>query len=267
MQTLSLLVLVVCASSVLSALDPCLYHFTEIQFAFDDGKWKLQVGGHAQKVNVKHIVDGAATDSFDLALTSPDELKPEEVKSTAEREEFYREADVSKKNIKENDWYLICVTTSIIAANKPTSCNRCTLKKACKSADGSCTTRFVNSTLVYRLTTRNQAVVSYFVQDLPVGTAVLRAKVFFKPSDRYCAPALYDEPVKTIETTVVPNSIAYVTIDGLRAKELYFVNHDAVLKLKDGKSYDLVNYLSGTNRDEIKSCSALPVSNEHSCDK
>jgi len=173
---------------------------------------------------------------------------------------------MSLKKIKENEWYLICVTSTIIASNKPTTCNRCTLKKVCKNQE-TCTTRFANSTLVYRLTSRNQVVIAYFVQDLPGGSATLRSKIFFKPADRYCAPALYDEPVKVVETPVVANSIAYVTIDGLKAKEFYFVNTDATIKTKDGKSTELINYFSASNREEIKSCSALPNVSERSCDK
>jgi len=270
---LSALLVIFCSISVF-ALDPCLYHFTETQIVFEEsgsnttkgaGVWKLQVGGHVKAVNVKRLTADGAGDGFDLALTAQDELHAEGVQSTAEAEEFFREADLSKRGIKENDWYLICLTSTVIADNKPTTCNRCTVKKACKGTDGSCTTRFVNSTLVYRLTTRNQAVVSYFVQDLPGASAVLKSKVFFKPADRYCAPALYDEAVKTIETTITPNSIAYVTVDGLKAKENYFVNTDATLKTKDGKSYELVNYISGGNRDEIRSCPNLPQANERSC--
>jgi len=251
------------------SLDPCLYHFTEIQFNYEEsdgaakgaGTWKLQVGAHVKTANVKHIVDGVASDSYDLTLD--DFNKEEGVKTTGDAEEFYRDVDVTKK-VKENDWYLICVTSNVIAAGKPVSCNRCTLKKACKHLD-TCTTRFTNSTLVYRLTSRNQVVVSYFIQDLPVASATLKSKVFFKPNDRYCAPALYDTPVKTIETNVVPNTIAYVTIDDLKAKEEYFVNTDATIKLKDGKTVDLVNYISGINRDNIKSCGDLPKINDKIC--
>jgi len=273
----ALVLVAMMVGSGMAELDPCLYHFTEIQFNYEEGSsgaapggkaaggagtFKLQVGGHVKSANVKHVaLDGTTSDSFDISL---DDLNKEEgVKTTSDAEEFYRDIDVTKK-VKENNWYLICVTSTIIAAGKPTTCNRCTLKKVCKNQE-TCTTRFANSTLVYRLTSRNQVVIAYFVQDLPGGSATLRSKVFFKPADRYCAPALYDEPIKVIETPVVANSIAYVTIEGLKAKEFYFVNTDATIKTKDGKSTELINYLSATNREEIKSCSALPNTSERSC--
>jgi len=241
-------------------LDPCLYHLSEIQFNYvetseggrNSSKWMLQVGGHVKTASVKHIVDGAATDSYDLTLADFD--REDGVKSTAELEEFYRDDDVTSK-VKENEWYLICVTSTVTANGKTNTCNRCTLKKACKGvADGTCSTRFINTTVIYRQTTKNQVVVAYFVQDLPLANAVVKSNVFFKPSDRYCASSLYDTPIKTIETTVVPNSIAYVTVDGLKTDELYFVDTDVTIKLKDGKTYELPEYMSADRRVEIRSC-------------
>jgi len=221
----------------------------------------LQVGGHVKTASVKHIVDGAATDSYDLTLADFD--REDGVKSTAELEEFYRDDDITSK-VKENEWYLICITSTVTANDKTNTCNRCTMKKACKATDGTCTTRFINSTLIYRLTSLSQVVVAYFVQDLPVDSAVIKSNVFFKPSDRYCASSLYDTPVKTYETTVVPSSIAYVTVEGLKKDELYFVDTDVSLTLKDGKTYEFKEYLSAGNRNEIRSCNETKAVSDRS---
>jgi len=49
----------------------------------------------------------------------------------------------------------------------------------------------------------------------------------------------------------------YETAKGLETPER--------IKLKDGKTVDLVNYISGINRDNIKSCGDLPKINDKIC--